>query len=76
MAQAADEASDANYGACANCHRIPAAGEKAFSACTKCVEQKLKPALYCSRECQKENWPAHKKWHKGIAELLATQFQW
>ena len=69
----ADEASDANYGACANCHRIPAAGEKAFSACTKCVEQKLKPALYCSRECQKENWPAHKKWHKGIAELLATQ---
>lgn len=60
-------------GACVNCHRSPIAGEKPFQACTKCLEQKLKPAVYCCRDCQKENWSTHKQWHKGIAELLATQ---
>lgn len=57
---------------CANCHRAPKLNEK-FSACTKCVQQKLKPAVYCSKECQMEDWPAHKQWHKGIAEMLQTQ---
>ena len=57
---------------CACCHRAPASNE-VFLSCARCVEQKLKPAKYCSKACQKEDWPAHKRWHQGVAELLATQ---
>ena len=59
---------------CARCHREQSDSEPPFRACTRCVEQKLKgAALYCSKQCQQEDWPAHKLWHKGIAELLSTQ---
>ena len=57
---------------CACCHRAPKEGE-AFLSCARCVESKLKPAKYCSKQCQKEDWPAHKRWHQGVSHLLATQ---
>lgn len=42
-------------GECENCGRKPS-GEKALSACARC-----KGVRYCSQECQKVDWKAHKK---------------
>ena len=40
--------------------------------CGKCKTLKLTdPAYYCSRECQRADWPAHKEWHKGLDTLAA-----
>ena len=56
---------------CACCHREPTKGEAPFLKCSKCVAEKLLDgAVYCSKSCQKEDWPAHKKWHAGMAWVL------
>ncbi|KDR79694.1 hypothetical protein GALMADRAFT_243774 [Galerina marginata CBS 339.88] len=39
---------------CSVCERIPEANE--FPTCAKC-----KSTVYCSRECQKKDWPDHKR---------------
>ena len=38
--------------------------EKRFGCCPLCVEEQLAPAYFCSQQCQKDNWRAHKAWHK------------
>ena len=56
--------------ACACCHQGPPAGQPPFRKCSKCVEQNLVAALYCCAECQREDWPAHRMWHKQVNSLL------
>lgn len=57
---------------CACCGAAAPAGAP-FRHCTKCVTLKLAgAAAYCSKECQKEHWPEHRAWHKGMAELVAA----
>ena len=55
---------------CTNCGRAQLPDEVQFRRCSRCVEEKLVAAVYCSKECQKENWPAHKAWHCGVKDLL------
>ena len=55
---------------CACCHREHLEGQPPFQSCGKCIEQRLVPAVYCSVACQKEDWPAHKAWHKSVITLL------
>ena len=66
-------ASDADTPAppCANCHREQPKEQPRFKRCTKCVAEKLVEAVYCCKQCQKEDWPAHKRWHEGMRALLA-----
>lgn len=56
---------------CANCHRVQPPEAPKFRACTKCVSEKLVAAVYCSKDCQKDHWPKHKKWHAGMRQLMA-----
>ena len=42
------------FGACAGCKALPPEG-KAFKQCAGC-----KAALYCSKECQREDWRSHR----------------
>lgn len=57
---------------CACCHRKQSAADAPFRRCAKCIEENLVPAVYCCKECQKEDWPAHRAWHKGIKTMLST----
>ena len=57
---------------CANCHREQPADGPKFARCQKCVSENLVPAAYCCKDCQKNDWPAHKAWHQGIAQMLST----
>ncbi|KDR66399.1 hypothetical protein GALMADRAFT_1160089 [Galerina marginata CBS 339.88] len=41
---------------CFRCGRAPAVNEPSFSKCARC-----KSVFYCSRECQKKDWPVHKR---------------
>eukprot|EP00122_Pirum_gemmata_P004782 Pgem_evm1s4357 len=43
------------------CHQC---GKPATKQCIRCREENLVPARFCSNECQKLNWPKHKKWHR------------
>ena len=48
--------------------------------CSKCIQLKIVPLLFCSDECLNESWPRHKELHKtvkqsrgGISALQATE---
>lgn len=42
------------FGPCASCNKEPIPGQR-FSTCSSC-----KAVLYCSKECQRSDWSAHK----------------
>jgi len=44
-----------NQGSCRHCLREPFEGESKFKACKSCSI-----VVYCSRECQTQDWPRHK----------------
>lgn len=48
---------------CWGCGAQAAPGKK-FSECTKCIEKKIDPCLFCSKECFALHWPRHLQWHK------------
>ena len=42
----------------------PECADKPFQTCARCREDGLTPpAPFCSKECLRESWPQHKKWH-------------
>ena len=43
-------------GACGNCRKSPEVDGVRLSACNRC-----KAIKYCSKACQKEDWPKHKR---------------
>ena len=49
-----------------------------FKSCPCCIEENRAPARFCSRECQKESWPRHMKWHKEtdavVPPLITLQY--
>ena len=45
-------------------------GDATYQSCPTCQERKLTPSYFCSRACQQEHWPRHKKWHKEQKEHL------
>ena len=42
------------FGPCVGCDKEPPSGQR-FSACSAC-----KAVLYCSKDCQKDDWREHK----------------
>ena len=60
---------------CWGCNRKEEKGQAPFRNCSKCVELKVLPSLFCSNECLRENWPRHKAWHKELTSSVDA-VQW
>ena len=57
--------------ACRKCG-VEEGGTVRLLICGKCKTLKLTdPAYYCSRECQRADWPEHQMWHMGQDALAA-----
>jgi len=50
---------------CWGCSKPEEEDKPKFKSCAKCIELKIAPAVFCSRECLKRNWPRHKEFHKN-----------
>ena len=61
---------DPESGTCWGCGAAPAEGRR-FQRCAKCIEQKLTPCAFCSKQCLKAHWPRHKAWHKEQVNVAA-----
>lgn len=61
-----DHVDDVVCNACGK-KQLPESEIEPFKRCARCVDEKLTPACYCSKDCQKADWPAHKTWHKDRA---------
>ena len=59
---------------CACCGKAETDGIK-FQSCAKCLEEKLIPTLFCSKECLKNAWPEHKQWHKTQKKVTAEHME-
>ena len=55
---------------CWGCNKKEEKGQAPFRNCSKCVELKVLPSLFCSNECLRENWPRHKAWHKELTSSV------
>ena len=53
---------------CVCCGAAPPPGVR-LKKCTLCRKTQLPGGYYCSRECQKKDWPKHKAWHKQQANI-------
>lgn len=46
--------------------------EKCFQRCPVCIDEQLAPSYFCSVQCQKENWRAHKAWHEQTRRAIES----
>eukprot|EP00966_Prymnesium_polylepis_P252093 5827988-Prymnesium_polylepis.1 len=62
---------------CNHCQKAPPEdGEKPFRRCGGCVKLGVPvPAVYCSPECQRNDWLQHKRLHKEQSEHMHSQVQ-
>ena len=68
----AELAPASDKGRCASCGAFEANGVK-FQRCCLCVSGDVaQPALYCGKECQRADWPRHKRWHRLLQAEPAT----
>ena len=57
---------------CTSCKKEQLEDGPRFPRCSRCASERLADgAHYCSKQCQKNDWPKHKQWHEGMAQLLA-----
>lgn len=60
---------------CSGCGKVEKPNEEKFQACSKCMEIKMLPDMYCSEECFRLDWKTHKKKHREFSAEKAEHLK-
>ncbi|GFH47490.1 predicted protein [Chaetoceros tenuissimus] len=60
---------------CSRCGKVEKPNEEKFQACSKCIEIKMLPDMYCSDECFRLDWKTHKKKHREFSAEKAEHLE-
>ena len=46
-----------------------------FKVCAKCVQLKMIPHVFCSKNCFQANWKIHKKEHQEFSSFVSERLK-